>query len=782
MTASDYNDAKLLEQVTTDLMWADWPRGYNRSLIAGLANGDAPFSEEEAEEMNLKTNINNLGHCRLLHKSRTTFANGFFQQGQYLTTRTDYGPIYKRDNWARIFEKEVNQKLIDSVQYFESLRSKFGLLVLHGIGPSMWRNSYDMLPRPIGVADLLVPTNTELGFANLPIFCTRKSLTGMELSELVIASKRDPGWNMPMVKTCLEWIDSEMRNGLDTSYKDYYRPEKWEEEQKQQAGCYMGDRVPTIDVFDVYAYVEATTRNKAGWVRRIIIDSWSNQGPGIQPKRLDRKGLDKPTKSSFIFSSGSRPVADTWNQIVSVQYADLSAVFPAMHNAVRSLGWLTYGQCHIDNRFECRMFDSGFEQLMQYFQVSSDDGVQRAMKVELAHLGFIDPTIKMIPAADRFQPNAGFIELVRQHNKKNITDSSDGFSQNPDGAGNSKTEKTKTQYIAELQMMAAFVSAALNQAYMYQKYEDQEIVRRVLRPNSKDPLVRSIRERCLRQGIPEALMNDPDKWNVQHERMMGQGNQTLEMMVAQELLQMAPGLDPEPQRIVKRNFITTLTHNPQLALELMPEKPAKVTTATHMAENDCSSMLHLIQVEPMTGINHQEYIGKALQILGSRVKMGEQTPQKMVDKKELQGMQLIADAIAKQIKILEPDKTMGPYVKKASDALGQLVNKIKAFEQRLEAAQKKQQQDAAKQNGSGGGADIMAKVLPAVITAKAKAKIKEGEAAQKSKHKEIAFMQEIKHKKIRTNAEVASQDLRTAAEIHRSGLTAFNEQDEPEGE
>lgn len=777
MTSLDFNDAKLWEQCATDLIFADFPRGANRAKILALANGDPPFNEEEAASMELKTNINNLGHCKLLHKSRTAFSNGFFQQGQYLTCRTDYGPVYKRDIWSNIVQKEINKKLVDSVQYFESLRSKFGLLVLHGIGPSVWRNSYEMLPRPLSVADLLIPTNTELGFANLPFIFIRKSLTAMELADLTRASHRDPGWNMPMVQRCLEWVDSEMRNGLDTSYRDYYRPEKWEEEVKQQAGCYMSDRVPTIDVFDVYAYVEATSHNKAGWVRRMIIDSWSNQGPAnAKPQRSERKGLDKPSKGSFIFNSGARPVANSWNEIVSVQYADLSAGFPAYHDSVRSLGWLTYAQCHIQNRLQCRFYDSAFEALMQYFQVDSEDGVQRAMKVELAHMGFIDKTIKMLPASERWQPNAQLIELALGQNQQNIDDSSEGFSQNPQG--NARTEKTKAQYISELQMMAAFVTAALNQAYMYQKFEDQEIFRRVLRPNSKDPLVRSIRERCLRQGVPEKLLSMPEAWDVQHERMMGQGNQTLEMIVAQELLQMAPGLDPEPQRTVKRNFITTLTHNPQMAMELVPESPAKVTPATHTAENDCSSMLNLIQVEPMTGINHQEYIGKALQILSSRIQMGDKTPQKMVDQKELMGMKLIADAISKHIKIMEPDKTMAPFVKQASDALGKLVNEIKAFEQRLQAAMKKQQQDAAKQNGHGEGGEAMAKVLPAVITAKAKAKIKEQEAKQKAAHKDLAFMQEIKHKQIRTKADVAAKDLTTAAEIRRGGMKSFDEGEE----
>ena len=754
-----YNDARQLDQICSDLVFADWKRGINRALISSLANGDPPDPEETE-----LTNFSSLQHTQLLHESRLTFNNGFFQQGQYITCYTDHpkAPAHKRDMWAKIVEKEANRPLIETVDYFAALRSKFALLVLHGIAPAIWRNSYEVIPDPLSVSDVLTPINTLVGFKNLPILVVRKSFTSGEFNDLVVAPKRDPGWNMPFVKRCMAWVDEQMKNGMDSRYNEFYNPEKWAEEKKQESGWYGADRAPTIDVFDIYCKVEG------GWQRRIIIDSWSNSGPtssqpNSKPERKNRRGIDETKADDFLFTSRENVVATSWQEILSCQYADLSAVAPFMHNSVRSLGWLTYAQCHVANRLMCRIYDSGFEQLMQYFQVNSKDDVQRALKVELAHMGFIDPTIKMIPAAERWQPNSNFIELVVGMNQQNISEASRGWTQQMT-PGNERTEKTKGQYMAELQQTTAMVGAALNQAYIYQKFEDREIFRRLLINPSKDPLARDFRQRCLRKGVPEYLLEDASSWNVEHEKMMGQGNQTLEMMVATQLHQLMQG-DPHGMNITGRNLVIALTHNPQMALELYPDQQAKVTNSTQEASHNAASLLQSVPVGRLPDRNSIEYIESMLKILGGRVQLGMKSG--MVDPKELQGMQAIAQDIGQEIKILSGNKDEVKKSKEYSGMLSKMMNQIKAFGQRLQAAQKKQQQAGQQQEGGAGVAEGVGKLMAPIIMAKSKAQIKEAESKQKLSHKDAEFKQKQANEAIRVKANVAATDLQTAASIRR---------------
>lgn len=774
----DFSDCRCLDLIGGDLVWASFERGYNRARINGLLNGDPPFNRQEQESAKVKTNVNDLVGCSLAHDGRAQMNNGLLQQGQYSTCRTDWPSIETRDKISSIVEKEFNRPLLDSGDYYECVRAEAGQMIAHGIGTSVWENPDYMIPTEIGIADLLCPTNTRIGFKNLPFIFLRRSFTGMEFAELYRKDKIDPGWNRDMIRDCMKWVDKQMTTGLDSQTRAFYRPEQWEEESKQDAGWYAPDRVPTIDVFDIYGYREAHGKHPAGWVRRIILDEWSGSGnppaKGREPQRRTDGISKKVKKGDFLYTSGDNPVCSTWNNIASVQYGDLSAVFPAMHNSVRGLGWIVYSLCHIQNRVKSRFYDTLFEQLLQYFQVSSMDDAGRAMKIDLANMGFIDETIKMVKAQDRWQPNWQFIEGGLGMLMKDIQSNSKAWTQNAD-AGNSRTEKTKFQYQAELQRMNVLVSAAMNQMYFYQKFQDREMFRRFCNANSRDPIVRKAREACIRQGVDVKWINNPDAWQVEHERMMGQGNQTLEMMVAESLLQLVPGMPPESQTKAKRNYVNALTHNPQLASEYFPEKQDKNNSAAQQARNDFATMLQGVPVPPVPGeVNRIEYVTELLKQLGQRVQMREKTGG-MVKPDELQGLKLASNCLAQNIQIFGQDKTLAPVVKKFQDQLGKIVNLIKAFEQRLQAAQKKQQ-EAQGQNGNGQG-EAMAKVLPAIIAAKVKGKIKEKEADQKAKHKDAAFVQQLHHDNIRTAAEVAAKDLETAANIKRNRVFA-----EPEGE
>jgi hypothetical protein len=781
MDGDYFQDARQLDTIAGDLVMADWSRGINRGLILALANGERPFSSEESESAKVKTNFSDLTHTSLLHEARTQFANGIFQTGTFISVSTDWsmGQPHKVSQWSSTVEKNLNDPLIESIQYYELLRSEFGNSTLHGIGPSAWKDSYSMIPKPMAVADLLVPTNTELGFDNLPFVFLRKSLTAMQLAGLTMSSKRDPGWNMDVVETCLKWVQSQLKNGLDSTYAECWRPEKWTEEKKQMAGWYMSDRVPTVDVFDIYCYVEPTEKHAGGWVRRMILDSWSNNNnpptADTPPQRQDRKGLDKKTKNGFLFSSGSRPVHDSWKNFLSVQYADLSAGFPAMHNSVRSLGWLAYSLCHVQNRLKCRILDSTFEALLQYYKVKNMDGVQRALKVELAEQGFIDETIEFVKQQDRWQPNGQFIELGLGMVKGDLDSHSKSFTATPD-AGNARTEKTKFQYMAELQRIGALVSAGLNQFYRYQQEQDQEVFRRFCMPGSKDPVVRRARENCLRAGVPEKLINSPEAWRVRHERMMGQGNQTLELMVAESILKISQTMAPDRQQIAYRNYVTALTHNPQMAEEYYPQQQEKNTPAAEQARNDFATTLQGIPVPPVAAdTNRMLYTVELLKQLMQRVQQREKGGG-MVKPEELQGLALAAQCVKSNLKILAKNKANQKPVEVLGRKLGEIANLLKAFQQRLQQAAKAQQKAQAK-NGNGDGG----KTGAALIGAIAKAKIKEAEGKQKLAHKDAAFKQDMVHRAITTRADVAEQDLRAAADIHRQNLFDEPEEDDAGG-
>lgn len=780
----DFNDARLLDQTAYDMVLADYPRSLQRALINSSANGQPPYTEKEADESGIKINVSDLSMVRLCQQARSQYNNGFLNQARYFSTQTDMGPKHKRSLYSAIVAKEANLPLKESIDHFEMMQSKFGSLVLHAIAPAVFENEDVIIPRAIGVEDALIPSNTRIGFDNLPFIFLRRSFTAMELQRFTLRAKRDPGWNMELVQRCIEWADSEMTQLYGSNYPEIWSPEKWEERVKQDGGFYASDQVPNIDCFDIYGWVDEDDHGEAGWVRRIILDSWSNPeitGGAIgmtRDKRMkdrDGKELGPPQKNDFLFSSDTRKVAKDWREICSFQFSDLSAVTPRRYHSARGLGWMLYAVCHLKNRMLCKTQEAVFEALLQYFKVKSMDDVQRAMKLELAQLGFIDESLMPLGPNERWQPNEALIQLGLAEVQQTI-DANSKYATGQPGQSQGKERESNFQRMADIQQVNALVSAGLNQAYQYQVFEYRECFRRLMKANSKDPRARAFRANCLRQGVPEKLLV-PEAWDVQSERMMGGGNQTLEVMIATQLMGWRPMLDPEPQRIVLRDAIMALTKNPAKALELVPETPNKVTPSVVMASNAATSLLNGVEAPVETGIAHEEYCGEMLKILAQRIQNGNQQGG-MVDAKELQGLQAIIKNIGDHIKIMAQDKGQKEKVKKLADTLKQLSNLVKAFGQRLQAAMKKKQAAAAKNGNGQPDPKDAAKIAATTAMAKNKMTLAQQSHAQKTAQKQVSFEQKLKQDAQKHHAEIAKTDLEAAANIHRGGMKSFGESEE----
>lgn len=775
------DDARYLDQLCYDLVLADFPRGLQRALINSSANGEKPYTDAEAEENGIRVNCSNLTMTRLCQQARLQYDNGFLGQARYFSAQTDMGPKHKRSIYSSIVAKEANSPYKESISYWECMQAKFGSLVLHGIGTAIYANADAIEPDPIGIEDALVPGRTLLGFKNLPAFAIRKTFTSNELKLATRRSKRDPGWNMDLVQRCEEWMDEEMTQMAGDNWTDLWSPEKWEEREKEDVGISAGDEAPAIRCFDIYIYREATNKNAAGWIRRIILDSWSTPAisggsisMGRNEKMKDKKGESlEPSKNDFLFTSGDRVVADNWNQIVTFQFADLSAVTPRRYHSVRGLGWMEYAVSHLINRQFCKINEAMFEALLQYFKVKSMDDVQRAMKLELANMGIIDETITPVPAAERWQPNVGLIEFGSQMNQSAAEDNARWTTGQP--KAQNKERESNFQRMADIQQVNALVSAGLNQAYQYQKFEYRENFRRLLRPNSKDPRARQFRANCLRQGVPEKILV-PEAWDIQSERMMGGGNQTLEMMIANQIMEWRPMLDPEPQRVALRDSIMALTKNPAKALELVPETPNKVTPSVVQATNAATALLNGVEAPVQTGINHIEYVEEMLKILAQRVLKGKQAGG-MVDAKELQGLQAIMQNIQQHIAIIAQDPSQKQRVKKYSEMLSKLGNEIKGFEQRLQQAMQAQQKKQQIGNGKLDPKDA-AKIQATTATAQSKISLAAKSHAQKTAQRQVQFEQGLKQKQEQHQADIASKDLETAANISRGGMKSLDEGDD----
>jgi len=729
-----FDDVREVEQLCFQMRQSDYPRGQNRALIDELFNGVPPYTPQEVEQNRINVNVNDLSSTRLGHEARSQLYSNFLKPGLYFRCSTDRGPAHKRSMYSSIVTRNVNRIMKRSLDYYECFRSKFALDVLHGISPSVWEDPDCWCPNAMGIEDVLIPANTLLTMRNLPFFAIYRSWTAPELMKLTRAPKLDPGWNMTMVNKCIEYIDSETMALMGTNWPEVWAPEKAQERVKGDGGFYVGDQVPTIDCWDFYFYSE--DGDDSGWRRRIILDAWSEpQASGGAWSRNSKLGF---AKDQFLYTSRKRKFADKREQIVAFQFADLSAVAPFRYHSVRSLGFLLYSVCHLQNRLRCKFNESVFEALMNYFKVKSQDDFQRALKVEMVNKGFIDDSIQFVPAQDRWQVNAALVELGLAENTNLINKNASSYT-TTQNQQQDKRDKTRFEVMAEVNSATQLVSAALIQTYTYQKFEYMETFRRFCKKRSRDPEVLEFRAMCLRDGVPPNLLV-PDAWDIEPDRVLGAGNKTMEMTIAQQLLEMRNLFDPEPQRKILRDVTLAITDDPARAEDLVPDKVAQVTDSVHDAQLAAGSLLAGLPVAVKTGINHIEYVETLLAdmaILVGRIQKsgGMTTPDKLM------GLQNLAVHIEQHIGIIAQDEEEKQRVKKYGDQLGKLMNLVKAFAQRLQ--QQMQQQNGQQQMDP----KDVAKLKSQEASAKIKQQNTRESHAQRTVQRQIQFEQDMQQRK-----------------------------------
>jgi hypothetical protein len=756
-----FKTAAEVEQCCYEFKLADFPRGFYRALINNLLNGVPPYTAEEVEQNNITVNVNFLGGTRLGHEARMQFNGNFLKPGKFFTATTDMGPAHKRSLRSGIVTKEIARRMKASSIYYETFRSKFALLVAHGIGPAGWDRPDFWCPDGLGIEDVLIPANTLLTMKNLPFFAIYRSYTGPELSRLTRDRKlsSQAGWNMSLVDKCLEYIDRESTALMGTNWPEVWSPEKMEERIKGDGGFYAGDQVPTIDCFDFYFWDD--DEKTEGWKRRIILDSWSTPSGVGQPMGWNSK-VDF-AKNQFLFNSHNRKVAKTWHNLVAFQFADLSAVAPFRYHSVRSLGFLLYAVLNLQNRLRCKFHAAVFRDLMTLFRVKSDTDIARALSVDLVENGFLDETINFVPAADRFQINANNVELALQDFQGLINENSASYTTS--GAQQQgKAEKTKFEVMAEIQRMMALISAGMQQAYRYQEFEYREIFRRFCLKDSRDPDVNLFRARCLAQGVPASMLI-PEAFEIEPERVLGAGNKTLEMAIAEQLMQFRNLYDPEPQRQILRDFTLAITDDPGRTESMVPDEPMHMTDSTLTAQLAAGSLMNGLPVGIKTGINHIEYVDTmmvSLQVAIGRIQKrgGVPTPE------ELEGLSAMAEHIAQHIAIVAQDENEKERVTNWQKSMTRLMNLVKAFAQRLQ----EQQQKAQQQGGNGQDAELAAKLKAMQVQAEAKAANTRESHAQRTAQRQVQFELEAKRDMDKHRMELMKEQQKLAMEVRAKQL------------
>jgi len=781
-----FQDAATVENIAWAMRLVEFQRSRNRDLIDKLACGYPPVPVAEAEANGVEVNSNDLSLARLAHDARLQLFSAHFKPGNCFTARTDMGPQHKRLDRGAVVTKEINRCIKRSMEYYELSRSEIAQDVLHGIGIGVWNTKQMWCPDPSAIVDVLVPSNTLLTFKNLPFFAVCRQYTAEELYRMTHGPKVDEGWNIPVVMEAIKWSEQETRRLMGNMWTDaYWAPEKMTQRVIENSGLYSSDMVQPISVIDFFFY--DCESKQQGWKRRLILDAWGGYSSYQALAAADTKSVpDKNIiggRDQWLYNSKDRVYAAKLSEIIHFEFADLSPCAPFRYHTVRSLGHMMYDACHLQNRLRCSFAEAVFENLLCYMRVDSRDDAERALKIQLANRGIIDPSVHFLSPTERWQPNERLIEMGMAQYQRIIDDNSSSYVQNQNFSRD-RTEKTAFQVQAEVNAMMTLVSAALQQSYRYKLGEYTEVFRRFMIPNSRDPDVREFRVRCLKRGIPESMLC-AEAWDLEPERVMGSGNKTLEMAIAQQLMEWRPAFGAQAQQQILHDSVLAITDDAAKARALVPEQETISDSAVD-AMRAFGTLMVGGEVQWKPNANATETAQVLLGEYGLIVNQVNQSGG-MATLPQVQGMMNVSKHIAQLLEQISMDKAQQPIAKKMADALGKLDNMVKGFVQRL-------QEQMQSQNGNGDvSAETQAKIQSMLITAEAKARnTRESHAArtaqraaqfeleQEQKQQEHAL--EMKKEIDRTNLENVALDIDTASAIKRQNALAKATPKEPSAE
>ncbi len=796
-----FNDAEKVTQTIWLMKLADLPRATNRALIDRLFNGFAPYTDAEVQQNRIVTNVNDLTATRSAHAMRRQFNQAFLRPGNYFTVRLNSGPKIKRRDWSQIVTEEINRVMKrgkSAAKYTETLRNVFAQVTLHGSGPVMWPDKQSWCPAMHGMGDVMLPTMTYRDMSNLSYFGVYRRYTADQLYRKTHGPAVDKGWNIPVAEQCIQWAQKQYGQTISTS-DAIYNPERWEEAIKANPGFWSTDVIPTVNAWDFY-YTKLDDTSY-GWHRKIVLDvpSSTDSKPSMGKDILDSNG-------TMLYDSGKRVYADKLGQAIHFQFADGNVVAPFVYQSIRSLGWMLYSVCHLTNRLYCKLHDATFESLLNYFRVANPNDGERLAKIDLINMGIIPEGWTFVPRADRWSIDHNLVNMAMLMDRGLVNDSAAAYNQNF-GQDNQSPEKTATQINAEMSATSSMVSSMLGDAYDYQELQYAEIVRRFSIANSKDPDVREARRKCLERGVPPEVLDSLGHADVSAERVIGAGNKQLEGQMVQALMAQINRYDPDSQRDILRLYTFAATDDASLTDTLVPDQPNQVSDSVHDAQLSASSLLMGLPMGLRQGVNHGEYAASLLGMMKTQIDDLEQNGG-TATAQEINGLQNIAgtsidgqpipgNGIANHIAILGQEPTNKADVKVLGDALGKLMNQVKAFAQRLQEAQgqggqptaqkiaesmsykdvpesiKRQMEQAAGFQPAAGGEPTpqqqKAELGLHLNAAKTQQKLQQSQTAfeAEQQRKEIQNGQQLAHAEQRVRTEVAATDLRTAAEIAR---------------
>lgn len=746
---SDFSKASKVTAVLDATETVERLRGENRDKINRALNGFPPLTAEAAKKIGLKINVNWLEEAVIAKQATLQFSNAFLSQNNYFNVQIPSAPPEKQSLWELTITDAINRPLKQSREFASLMDNRFTSIIAHGIAPQIWLSEDKWLPDFVAINDFRVATDTETSLKNMVWFGVRRRYTIGELVERVFGKYASPGWDKKaVIKILADYWD---KNFEEVTYDWTDSPEKMTELIKQNMIFYTSDAVPVITLWHFYHLDQEKSGKK--WLLKVVPD----------------KSVRKADRTAFLFDS-DEPVACCLDQLIHIQFGDLNGTPPFMYHSVRSLGFMLHEPCYWMNLTRCRTLQYTWENFNMLLRGGDGGDRARAQKVELFDKGWIPNDVTIVPREQRHQIDPNMVEMMLGQMKQLMGEASLSYTQKTDTG--TQRERTLGEAQIQLQQANALMSGLLNVASRNEVFAYREICRRFCNKKSLDPDVRKFWKKVKAVGIPANYLN-AELWDIHPDTPLGNGNQTLQMAQASQLMSVRGAHSPDAQQTILHLYDAAITQNPRLAQKLVPLGEQKsFSNGQAWASATFGTLMQGVPLPIKPELNPIDQIETLLGLSAGVIQKIE-TTNNVGSEDELLGLQTVMGQVEQLIQMLSQDPAQKDVVKQATDSLSQLSNIVKGFAQRQAQAAKASTKETVSLNYKDAPEDIKRQIEqaagfqpsqlpvtdPKMLKAGQQIALKEEQFKQKSAHADAAFA-----------AEQHRMTLETQAEIQKAGL------------
>lgn len=510
---SRLTDVTAAQGIFHALLRADEKANVNRSRIQAMFDGAPPYdpavlkSTQQASRCNL-----NFGEAsRYLDLAAAGYVDLVDSVECLVQVETKLGEPGQRMHNDAVIAEELTRTLRDWPEFYGTYLRLNNQFLMHGVGITYFEDDLDFRFRACGLADFLMPRQTQASEHAVEVSCARRSYMVHELFSFIeneeIAAAR--GWNVEEVKRVIKTATS---STLPRQFTD------WEDIQRE------------LKNNDLYTGIRANVCNVVNmWVREfdgsVSHFTFSEENP--KEFMMSRENLfSNPEQAYLLFTYG-----------VGTN---------GTYHSVRGLGQRIYNHVQTSNRLQCQLIDSA----MLSSSVMLSPETPRALNdLSLTFYGpysVLPPNFKVI---EKGMPNIGTtVGPALQNLQHQLDQNMDFFSSS--GQGGATPYRSKMQVQSELEQATRLTSSQINQFYASWRRLLRECARRIVLGPKSDASVKDFYTRCADRGVPAQVIKSMDFSKTTATRAVGFGNASNRSAALNDLEQLMPMLDEVGRRNV----------------------------------------------------------------------------------------------------------------------------------------------------------------------------------------------------------------------------------------